>query len=113
VLTGHGAEEAELARQIASACGVETVDLTTGTPLGVLAVLLREAAVTVCNDTGVSHVAAAVGAPSVVIFRTTDPKRWAPADARRHRVVRDGDGAVEMAIDEALRLIAGEGIRAA
>lgn len=43
-----------------------------------LAGLLSECAVFVGNDSGVSHLAAAVGAPSVAVFRATDPQQWAP-----------------------------------
>ena len=47
-------------------------------PLDELAAVLADCAVFVGNDSGVSHLAAAVGAPTVALFRTTDPAQWAP-----------------------------------
>ncbi|MFL5580123.1 MAG: glycosyltransferase family 9 protein [Gemmatimonadaceae bacterium] len=64
-----------------------TVDLTGRTTLGSLAAMLRESALLVCNDTGISHVAAAVGAKSVVVASGSDVNRWAPLDPTRHAVV--------------------------
>jgi ADP-heptose:LPS heptosyltransferase len=113
VLTGHGEEESAAAREIARACGRPAVDLSDRTSMGVLACAIRDARLLLCNDTGVSHVAAALGTPSVVIFRTTDPARWAPANRRRHRVVRDGACAARRVITEAEALLAAEGVRAA
>lgn len=46
--------------------------------LGRLAQWLAGARVYVGNDSGISHLAAAVGVPVVSIFRSTDPKKWAP-----------------------------------
>jgi ADP-heptose:LPS heptosyltransferase len=46
--------------------------------LGTLAGIARLAAGFVGNDSGVSHLAAAVGAPGVVIYGPTDPARWRP-----------------------------------
>ena len=63
------------------------IDLIGETTLWSLGAVIREAALLVCNDTGVSHVAAALGTPSVVISCGSDVSRWAPADAGRHRVL--------------------------
>jgi ADP-heptose:LPS heptosyltransferase len=57
------------------------------TTLGSLSALIRDAALLVCNDTGVSHVAAAMRTPSVVVASGSDVARWAPLDTRRHRVL--------------------------
>jgi len=40
------------------------------------------------NDSGVSHVAAATGVPTIAIFRSTDPRRWSPLGPRV-RTLRD------------------------
>lgn len=55
-------------------------------PLSTVAGLARLAAGFVGNDSGVSHLAAAAGAPGVAIFGPTDPDRWHPLG--RVRVVR-------------------------
>jgi ADP-heptose:LPS heptosyltransferase len=113
VLTGDGPDECARAQQIASACTSPVTDLSGRISLGALAAVVRDARVLVCNDTGVSHLAAALRTPSVIVFRTTDPDRWAPLDRRLHRVVRDGAGAVRGVLAEAGHLMAREGARAA
>ncbi len=63
------------------------VNLCGQTTLWELGALLEQSKLLVSNDTGVSHVAAAVGTRSVVVCSGADPQRWAPLDARRHRVL--------------------------
>ena len=43
-----------------------------------LACWLRQARIFIGNDSGISHLAAAVGTPVTAFFRTTDPRIWAP-----------------------------------
>lgn len=86
VLTGSLAETA-LTAQVAGGMSHLAIDLAGQTSLGALAVLLRQSRLLVCNDTGVSHLAAAVGVPSVVVFNQSDPERWAPLDLDRHRAI--------------------------
>lgn len=86
VLTGVDDEAsvtADVKRQMRAPC----LDLTGRLTLGALATVLRGARLVVCNDTGVSHIAAALGTPSVVVACGSDAVRWAPADAQRHRVL--------------------------
>lgn len=47
-----------------------------------LAVWLREAKLYVGNDSGITHLAAAVGIPVVAIFQASDPRVWAPRGER-------------------------------
>ena len=77
VLVGT-APEAPLAARISEACPA-ALDLTGRTDLVVLAALAQRAALTVGNDTGVCHLAAAAGCAVIVLFSGgTDPARCAP-----------------------------------
>jgi heptosyltransferase-3 len=53
-------------------------------PLPLLAAILSLCRLYVGNDSGISHLAAALGVPTVAIFGPTDPDLWAP----RGRAVR-------------------------
>ncbi len=58
-------------------------------PMGLdaLARRLKGARLYIGNDSGVSHLAAAVGAPVVALFGPTDPRVWAPRGRGRVEVV--------------------------
>ncbi len=86
VLTGS-AGEAPLTREVAARMHAPALDLAGATSLGALAALLEGARLLVSNDTGVSHVAAALRVPSVVVVTASDPERWAPLDRELHRAV--------------------------
>lgn len=61
----------------------DAIDLTGRTSLFELAAVLRRAAVTVGNDTGPTHLAAAVGSPTLTLFGAdSDPALTAPRGAR-------------------------------
>lgn len=86
VLTGAPGER-DLVEQLSELLAVPHVNLVGRTSLWTLGVLLREARLLVCNDTGVSHIAAALRLPSVVVSCGSEVARWAPPDAERHRVL--------------------------
>ncbi len=101
------APEAPLAAVIHEACP-EALDLVGRTDLGLLARLAQHAALTIGNDTGVCHLAAAADCPVLVLFSgDTDPALCAP----RGRVVRVlaaaelGNLAVDTVIAEALAVL--------
>ncbi len=75
VIGGPG--EKALAQEIAAAGGPRVCDLT-GTDLrnGILA--MAAAGVAISNDSGLMHIAAAIGTPTMGIFGPTSPYHWAP-----------------------------------
>lgn len=95
ILTGSTGE-AGLARRIAAGAGLDPDCAVAGTTdLLDLAALVAAAATVLCGDTGVAHLATALGTPSVLLFGPTSPHRWGPpSDRPRHRVLwagRTGD----------------------
>jgi ADP-heptose:LPS heptosyltransferase len=91
ILTG-GAGEGTLARAVAGAAGLDASAVyAERTSVLELAALVAAASRVVCGDTGVAHLATALGTPSVVIFGPTAPSRWGPPPARpRHVAVWAG-----------------------
>jgi len=43
-----------------------------------VAAILSRASLFMGNDSGIAHLAAAVGAPTIIVFRASDPAVWAP-----------------------------------
>ena len=75
VIGGPG--EKALAQEIVAAGGPRVRDLT-GTDLrnGILA--MAAASIAISNDSGLMHIAAAIGTPTMGIFGPTSPYHWAP-----------------------------------
>lgn len=96
--------ECEIAAKVASEMLHPSVNLCGQTNLGTLGALVARAALVVCNDTGISHVAAATGTPSVVISTGDNPARWAPIDRHKHRVLCRPEG---ISVGEVLRAAEG------
>jgi heptosyltransferase-1 len=88
VLVMHGPADAEalaamrvaLAERLAGGGvdGAAPVVIAPAMPVGTGAALLERCDRFLCNDTGVMHVAGAVGAPTVALFGPTDPALWKP-----------------------------------
>ena len=103
VIGGPG--EAAIAAEIVATGGPRVRDLT-GTDLrnGILA--MAAASVAVSNDSGLMHIAAALGTPTVAIFGPSSPWHWAPLnplaaileppgdEAARERAREEGNPAV-------------------
>lgn len=91
VLVTGGAGERALAWDVARLAGGDGVDVLAGrTEVMDLARVVAGARVVVSGDTGVAHLAAATGAPSVTLFGPVAPDEWGPPPAPRHRVLWAG-----------------------
>lgn len=119
VLGGPG--EKDIAREIAAA-GASVRDLT-GNDLRDAILALAAADLSVTNDSGLMHVSAAIGTPTVAIFGPTSPWHWKPLnpiaaileppgdEAGRERARRDGNDAVahrrtaDVAVDTVLATV--------
>jgi ADP-heptose:LPS heptosyltransferase len=88
VLTGS-ADEAPLARAVAQHMRTPAIEAAAPISIGAMAALMSRSRLLVCNDTGVSHIAAGLGLNSVVVFSKADIARWAPTDRLRHRCIWD------------------------
>lgn len=107
VFTGSQ-QEITLTESVAAKMQADSLNLAGRTNLGALATLLTRARLVICNDTGVSHLAAALKVPSVVVFTISDPDRWAPLNGELHRSIYDSSGVPpEMVIAQAFDLIMG------
>ncbi len=83
VLLGSGSER-DVNRQAASfLLRAPSFDLSGRTTLPEVLGVLSHAALFVGNDSGISHLSAAVGAPTVVVFGPTDPEGTRPWDGPR------------------------------
>jgi ADP-heptose:LPS heptosyltransferase len=96
VLVTGSADEASIARRVASGAGLEPDAVVAGrTDLVELGALVAVAGRVVCGDTGVAHLATALGTPSVLLFGPTSPARWGPPPDREAHVAlwagRTGD----------------------
>jgi len=100
-----GPDESAIALQIAAAGGPRVRDLT-GHDLRNAILALAAADIAVTNDSGLMHVAAASGTPTVAIFGPTSPWHWRPLnpvaaileppgdETARERARREGNPAV-------------------
>lgn len=89
VITGT-AEERDLALTVAgAACLAESRVLAGRTDLEELCALVAGAALVVSGDTGVAHLAAAFGTPSVTLFGPVGPELWGPPADGPHIVLGD------------------------
>lgn len=98
---GGEADEAALAalRDLGPAARVEWWEHL---PLTELAARLGTAAFYAGHDTGISHLAAAAGTPSLLLFGPTDPGVWAPPHDHVRVLRAPGDRLEDLGVDNVL-----------
>jgi ADP-heptose:LPS heptosyltransferase len=90
VLGGPGAVERDMAAPVLAALP-GALDLVGRLSLPEVAAVLRRAALYVGNDSGLMHLAAAAGAPTLGLFGMSDPEQYGPAGPRAVAVQADGE----------------------
>ncbi|OGF47398.1 MAG: hypothetical protein A2231_03360, partial [Candidatus Firestonebacteria bacterium RIFOXYA2_FULL_40_8] len=74
-------------------------------PLRRFAAMLSLLDVFICNDTGVLHVAAAVGTSTVAIFGPTDPEQWNPLGEKHLWVRNEEKKVLSIRMEEVLQKV--------
>jgi ADP-heptose:LPS heptosyltransferase len=90
----EGPAEPGLAFQIRKGLPGVATFMAESLPLDLLAALILQCGLFVGNDSGIAHLAAALGVPSVVLFGPTSPRHWAPLGPQV-KVLRDFSGCLE------------------
>jgi len=105
----RGPVDGETFDRFLKACGGAALVLSSP-GVGLLGAVMRRAALTLCNDTGIMHIAGAVGASCCAVFGPTDPSRWKPVNENVVAVRAEGGDIesvpVEDVLSAALRLLA-------
>jgi ADP-heptose:LPS heptosyltransferase len=77
VLLLWGPGEESLSRLVADTCSDE-VQVAPATSLDELAVVLQNVDLLISHDSGIKHLAVAVGTPTLTLIGPTDPRAWMP-----------------------------------
>ncbi|MGV9566614.1 glycosyltransferase family 9 protein [Streptomyces sp. NPDC003480] len=124
VVVTAGAGEGPLARFVAAEAGLPASAVLGGAgdiPFDRLAALVAGARCVVVGDTGLAHLATALGTASVVLFGPVAPRLWGPPADARHRVLwspgddasaRPGDAHGRVPDERLLRITVGEVVEA-
>jgi len=78
IIVPLGPADEEVAQEYFNLIDSDAVNHITGLPLNQLAALLKKCSLYLGNDSGITHLAAAVGTPVVALFGPTDPRVWGP-----------------------------------
>ncbi len=99
VLIGGEADTAQIEKLRAGLASLP-VTYVFSQPLTTVAAVLARCALFVGHDSGISHIAAAVGTKCLLLFGPTDPKVWAPQNANAH-VLRPANATLaELSVEE-------------
>jgi len=105
LLVSGEADETQAAK-LRSAWPPSQVREARGLPLTHLAALLERCAHFVGHDSGISHLAAAVGAHCILLFGPTDPAIWAPTNLNVRVLRAPGGNLAALSVDSVLSALA-------
>ena len=83
---GHG--DRQRAERIQRQCRAASQNWCGKLSLAEMMTLCRRSTAFLGGDSGIAHVANAVGAPCILWFGPTDPKKWGPAGSRSRAITR-------------------------
>jgi ADP-heptose:LPS heptosyltransferase len=86
IITGTK-EESQIAGRMMKNMQYKAINTMGRTTLGAVGVLINNAYALISNCTGVSHIAAALKTPGIVISMDGEPERWAPLNKNLHRTI--------------------------
>ncbi len=99
----EGSSDREVVEHLANLIKVPFVRVREKT-VSFVAALLKQMDLVITNDTGIMHLAAAVGTPTLSLFGPTDPLQWAPV-GRNHRFVLGKGGDINsISVDKVFSL---------
>jgi heptosyltransferase II len=88
IVISSGPDDAEQVHEMV--LNMPNEHLLIGAPVRAAAAAIGQCDVFVTNDTGIMHVSAGVGTPTLSLFGPTDPLQWAPI-GRKHRFILGRD----------------------
>ena len=106
ILAGAGPQERALAQPLLTLLP-DAVDLTGRLTLPEVAACFERAALFIGNDSGLMHLAAAAGAPTLGLFGPTDPAEYAPAGPRTAFATSPTRAMADLSVEAALRAVSG------
>ncbi len=103
LIGGPSPDEKALCAEINAMTGGKGIDLCGKTSLGEIAALAKGAELSLGNDTGPTHIAAATGAPVFAFFGYySDPATWKPVTPNNSALVLGGKPVPEITVAETL-----------
>ena len=78
IIVPFGPADEEVAQEYFNLIDSNAISPLNNLPLTRLATLLKKCSLYLGNDSGITHLAAAVGTPVVALFGPTDPRVWGP-----------------------------------
>jgi len=100
----EGAFDHEIVEQLASLVKIPFVRVRNKT-IQFIAALLKQMNLVITNDTGIMHLSAAVGTPTLSLFGPTDPLQWAPLGGKHRFIFGRGGDINSIEVDKVVNLV--------